>query len=199
MARIQTEWNAVLEETMPQGRRQRQPTELSEFLSTSKSNGKELQWAVLECQAACQFRLHAHPNLELIYCVAGSLFEIRRQQQQPDGDVWSFGTLQAGQWLVNETDSIHKSFTATNSTGCTLLVLWSGSHANLNEIPFVQDAVTSLDAKLHSNNYQDCCGANWAEIKETFLPDSEKQAVSAKELDPHSTIQTDHGLIQQQE
>lgn len=160
MAQVRTDWNAVLEN--------KKSSELSELLSTSVSNGKELQWAVMECQAGCQFRLHAHPNLELVYCVTGSLFEIRRNNS-PEGD-WSFGTLNAGQWLVNETNSVHKSFTATNGNGCTLLVLWSGSHADLEEIQKVQDSVNRVDQKLNGCN---SC-VDWDEIKETFLPDSEK-------------------------
>jgi hypothetical protein len=63
ISRITTEWNAVLGKPQPAGI----APELSELLSTSRSNEKELQWAVMECQAGCQFRLHSHPNLELVY------------------------------------------------------------------------------------------------------------------------------------
>lgn len=166
---INREWNALLE------RRNsfKTLTELAEFLSNSTSNGKELQWAVMQCQASCQFRLHAHPNLELVYCVTGALFEMRRN----DKGAWAFGTLNAGQWLVNETDSVHKSFTATNGDGCTLLVLWSGSHANLDELEGVQSVIDDVDKKLDSCD--DCL--DWSRIKETFLPPSEKGMAKAKQ------------------
>jgi hypothetical protein len=178
---ITAEWNAVLEKKPPPSITAPE-YELFEFLSTLTSNGKELQWAVMECRAGCQFRLHSHPNLELVYCVNGSLFEIRRSNANQSANStsastlsWSFGTLHAGQWLVNETDSVHKSFTATNGSGCILLVLWSGSHANLDEIKSVQEAVDSADEK---QKISDCtakdCAAAWGDIDETFLPESEK-------------------------
>lgn len=42
-----------------------------------KSNNRNLQWALMDCAPGCQFHLHAHPNLELVYCVKGELHEIR--------------------------------------------------------------------------------------------------------------------------
>ena len=192
-----------------------------------------LQWNFMRCPAGLQFQLHAHANIELIYCCAGALHEIRMQGEpitkqftvaaaaaaavtpppssavsptarndhradDDDDDLaaktatttpkvcgpaltnlqrpWSFGTLKAGQWLVNEVGSIHQSFTATNES-CQLLVLWGGpgSHANVSDPPLspnVQEAVNVMDRRL-------CCcydGSTtpWALISETFLPDSEK-------------------------
>ena len=47
--------------------------DLQEFMRAGGlSNGRPLQWALLDCPPGCQFRLHAHPNLELVYCVQGA-------------------------------------------------------------------------------------------------------------------------------
>ncbi|GAX20333.1 hypothetical protein FisN_9Hh042 [Fistulifera solaris] len=162
--------------------------ELIELLTTGKSNQRQLQWTLMDCAPGCQFRLHAHPNIELVYCLEGALHEIRMeglpfttsfdsdgsgegvligpsvtQLQRP----WTFGTLQQGTWLVNEVGSIHKSFTASNC-GCKLLVLWGGSHANIPEEPsMISEAVRSMDEKV--------CACHAGEsITETFLPASER-------------------------
>ena len=158
-------------------------SDLSEFLKTANSNARPLQWSLMSCGPGCQFKLHAHPNIELVYCVEGQLHEVRM-----DGDPlpvessgvgpsvtslhrsWSFATLQTGQWLVNEVGSIHKSFTSTSGDGCVLLVLWGGGHADIAEEPSgfeVGKAVDQMDAKL--------CQCNEGEIlQETFLPNSER-------------------------
>ena len=33
----------------------------------------------MDCVSGCQFRLHAHPNIELVYCLRGELHEIRME------------------------------------------------------------------------------------------------------------------------
>jgi hypothetical protein len=162
--------------------------ELSDFFQTSFSNNRPLQWALMDCGPACQFHLHAHPNMELVYCVRGDLHEIRMDgdpiEVSSDGKgpslidskrSWSFGTLRQGCWLVNEVGSIHKSFTATSSEGCVLLVLWGGSHADIVEgqepaAVDVHGAVNQMDSKLTACD----CGKDATGIKEKFLPDSEK-------------------------
>ncbi|GAX26775.1 hypothetical protein FisN_9Lh042 [Fistulifera solaris] len=171
------------------------PDELIELLTTGKSNQRPLQWALMDCMPGCQFRLHAHPNIELVYCMEGALHEIRMdglpftksfdsdgagegiligpsvtQLQRP----WKFGTLQKGTWLVNEVGSIHKSFTASNC-GCKLLVLWGGSHANIPEEPsMISEAVRSMDEKV--------CACHAGEmISETFLPNSERNKRGSEE------------------
>jgi hypothetical protein len=174
-----------------------------------KSNERQLQWSIMSCPRGVQFPLHAHPNLELIYCIRGTLYEIRMNgepitrsfkedetgsEELRDEKVlvgptltdikrsWSFDTLQAGQWLVNEVGSIHKSFTSARSDGgCDLLVLWGGSHANIRHPPIspnVQNAVDFMDGKLHTDsrnlrNDVSCCSKNDT-ISELFLPDSER-------------------------
>jgi|UPI0005819CF4 hypothetical protein len=171
--------------------------DLLELLKTSKSNGRQLQWSVMDCAPGCQFNLHAHPNLELAYCAKGALHEIRMKgdpitktfKKHPNKKCqlkgptltdldrpWYFSTLSAGEWLVNEVGSIHKSFTATSGEGCILLVLWGGSHANIleGEEPSrvnVQDALNKMDDKLGS------CECRSGKLSETFLPESEKSKV----------------------
>ena len=162
--------------------------DLTEFMKTSKSCGRQLQWTVMDCARATQFKLHAHPNLELIYCARGALHEIRMSGEPfsrdfgPTGEVqgpnlsqlsrpWQFATLNQGQWLVNEVGSIHKSFTATNQ-GCTLLVLWGGSHADVSpeqhpKLVDVQQALNTMDNRL-------CDCSKGEKLSETFLPASER-------------------------
>ena len=165
--------------------------DLQEFMKTSKSCGRQLQWTAMNCAPATQFKLHAHPNLELIYCARGELHEIRMNGEPfsrdfgSEGEIqgpdltrlnrpWNFQTLQQGEWLVNEVGSIHKSFTATNGDGCLLIVLWGGSHADVSPEQHptrvnVQQAVDSMDDKLTT-----CQCQKGNKLSETFLPASEK-------------------------
>lgn len=172
--------------------------DLKEFLNTGTSNGRPLKWSFLDCGPACQFKLHAHPNIEVIYCVQGALHEIRMDGSPitkafeketttnsnndhllkgPDlsslSRSWKFATVQEGEWLINEVGSIHKSFCATNGEGCQLLVLWGGSHADVSadkepSSVDVQVALETMDQRLCD------CGSGGVAISETFLPDSEK-------------------------
>jgi hypothetical protein len=239
------------------------------------SNQRPLQWNVMDCPPACKFQLHAHPNVELIFCVQGELHEVRmmgpplpREAMIPisstttatatasstttdqedenhsasrttpvlqvsplhykwnqkssssttsssgntsDNDQihdssssslgqppqssaprqkpppWKFSTLSTGNWLVNEVGSVHQSFTATSGTGCKLLVLWGGSHANVprGEEPFiVRQAVEQMDQVI-ANQYSSSCACGggsdnggWERLEETFLPASERQRLS---------------------
>lgn len=164
-----------------------------------KSNQRQLEWALMDCAPGCQFQLHAHPNIELVYCVQGELHEVRLDDSE-DGVLttvfettgnmtknhnpgvigpslvgclrpWRFGTLSQGQWLVNRVGTIHKSFTATKGDGCVLLALWGGSHADIPREPtIVTKALEVMDERLDCS----CRDSDW--IDETFLPDSEKQS-----------------------
>ena len=144
------------------------------FRDGGKSNHRQLEWALMDCAPGCQFQLHAHPNLELVYCLRGELHEVRlveeegvdlsrdfkmteeeTKNQNPQvigpsllgcSRPWRFGTLSQGQWLVNRVGTIHKSFTATNGDGCILLALWGGAHANIWQEPsVVVEAVATMD------------------------------------------------------
>jgi hypothetical protein len=177
------------------------------------SNNRQMEWSLMLCPPGVQFQLHAHPNIELIYCLRGALYEVRmdglpisRCFEKSDGAdggdeakakvagpeltyiqrSWSFGTLKASQWLVNEVGSIHKSFTSSKADGgCDLLVLWGGSHANILEPPIspnVQKAVDSMNKRLTEdcsaeNNNAYCCSETGNIISATFLPDSEKSGI----------------------
>jgi hypothetical protein len=191
--------------------------DLMDFVSSrcQWSNRRRMQWAFMTCPVGVQFALHAHPNLELVYCCTGALHEVRmdgppiphdyiaetaasanpatgagesNEANEPPHKVsgpslttlqrsWTFGTLSAGQWLVNEVGSIHKSFTATNATGpCRLLVYWGGSHANIAQAPAtldVNDAVSVMDRRLCACHET----KEYSAITETFLPESERKRV----------------------
>jgi hypothetical protein len=165
-----------------------------------RSNQRQLQWSTMSCPRGVQFPLHAHPNIELIYCIRGSLYEIRMSgapiSRNFDNDEnvlvgprltditrsWSFDTLKAGQWLVNEVGSIHKSFTSAKSDGgCDLLVLWGGSHANIRFPPIspnIQAVVDRMHSNIHpdesnASNNSNCCSSSDS-VTELFLPDSER-------------------------
>ena len=47
--------------------------DLTELLGTRKSNKRSLKWTFMDCSPGCQFNLHAHPNIELVYCCRGQL------------------------------------------------------------------------------------------------------------------------------
>ena len=154
------------------------PNDLMEFLQQGFSNHRSLQWSTMRCPPSTQFRLHAHPNLELIYCARGALHEVRMSgpplsnvpstttttnetNELPGPNLtdlkrpWHFATLSQNSWLVNEVMSIHKSFTASVGDGCILIVLWGGSHANVteNQEPssvHIQNAVDTMDGRLQS-------------------------------------------------
>jgi hypothetical protein len=51
--------------------------EYEEFLATGKSNGREMKWDMMLVQPNTSFRLHAHPNIELIYVIQGAMHEFR--------------------------------------------------------------------------------------------------------------------------
>ena len=192
-------------EEIPKQKETSNISDFIEFISTKccKSNSRQLQWSVISCPRGVQFPLHAHPNIELIYCLRGELFELRMRgepitrtfEKYKTADdsanntnvvgpnmtdvmrTWSFGTLKAGEWLVNEVGSVHKSFTSVRSDGgCDLLVLWGGSHANILHPPVtpnIQKAVDTIEDKQRIDDT--CCMNNIHQIvPETFLPDSER-------------------------
>lgn len=186
---IQNLWNAVCSSEAGN-------TDLKDFLTArGKSNTRAMKWSTMDITPGLQFKLHAHPSLELIYCAKGDLHEVRMtglpfsttfeklddtRVQGPNLTTlhrpWRFGTLFQGEWLVNEVGSIHKSFTSSNGDGCLLLLLWGGSHADIlpgqepKEVN-VQGAVDAMDQKLSS-----CKCSAWERLEETFLPESERSS-----------------------
>jgi len=123
--------------------------------NSSTSNGRSLHWTYMEIPSKNVFELHAHPSVEVVKCIKGSLHEIRAavvasiapsQTAGPNlRDVntnWEKKTLNAGEWLVNEPGSIHKSYTADES--CTLLVLWCGCHCNIKQSHYPKNQNVNL-------------------------------------------------------
>jgi hypothetical protein len=53
--------------------------QLEEFLNSGRSNSRALRWDVMNIPPKKSFKLHAHPNIELIYVLAGRLYEYRLQ------------------------------------------------------------------------------------------------------------------------
>ena len=51
--------------------------EYVEFQRTGKSNGREMKWDIMNIQPKTSFRLHAHPNIEIIYVIQGAIHEYR--------------------------------------------------------------------------------------------------------------------------
>jgi hypothetical protein len=56
--------------------------DLDEFTSTGRSNGRVMKWHVMHIAPNTSFKLHAHPNIELIYVIRGTVHEIRLQESQ---------------------------------------------------------------------------------------------------------------------
>ena len=118
---------------------------MDEFLSTGLSGNRFLRWDVMKIAPNTSFSLHAHPNIELIYVISGTIFEIRRtgvpvkrdfsisEIHGPDLSTdearFILRSTTSDNILINEKGSIHLTFTQENET--QLLVLWGGKHANI--------------------------------------------------------------------
>ncbi len=53
------------------------PSELASLYSTGTSNGKKLKVCMMRIAPNTAFKLHAHPNIEVIYCLKGCIREYR--------------------------------------------------------------------------------------------------------------------------
>ena len=53
------------------------PHELTSLYSTGTSNGKKLKVCMMRIAPNTAFKLHAHPNIEIIYCLKGCIREYR--------------------------------------------------------------------------------------------------------------------------
>ena len=51
--------------------------EYSEFRRSGRSNDREMKWDIMSIEPNTSFRLHAHPNIELIYVIKGAINEFR--------------------------------------------------------------------------------------------------------------------------
>lgn len=149
---VNRQWNNAIQQTTHQAAaKDNCSNDLLEFLETGTSNQRTLEFASMRIAPGYELHCHAHPNLELAYCVQGTLHEIRVKDghepkhsltqyedgtwqgpdmSQLDNRSWTTKSLPAGAWLVNPVGSIHKSFTDF-SEGCLLILLFGGSEANV--------------------------------------------------------------------
>ena len=126
------------------------PEQHDEFWETGTSNGRQLQWRLLEIPPHSVYPLHTHPTIEVYLVVRGVLHESRMAGPPlltPDqfaddavvaetldfasqGDdfalVFERGRVIEGGFAVNEIGSVHQVF--TEAEGCVLLVLGAGAN-----------------------------------------------------------------------
>ncbi|GFH43880.1 hypothetical protein CTEN210_00353 [Chaetoceros tenuissimus] len=137
--------------------------ELQEFLETNESNGRPLFMQMMMLKPSQWFRIHAHPTIEFVYCLHGSLHEYRMTSpdpfvnrndlkgDEPQGPLICQETkfekfsLNQGETLVNEIGSVHQSFIG-DEEAAVLLVIWGGCHANTHP-----SRVLSKDSRLRPN------------------------------------------------
>lgn len=132
------------------------PEELLEVQKTGCSNGWPLRIQLMRLPPNTWFRVHAHPNIEYEHTLAGTLHEIRLSNALVPKDFgvepgtasgpwgpdlqqlaveagepleWDMECVPKGYFLSNAIGSVHQSF--TKDEGATLLLLWSGCHANI--------------------------------------------------------------------
>lgn len=55
--------------------------EYDEFCKTGKSNGRAMKWDIMTITPNTSFKLHAHPNIEIIYVIQGAIHEYRYEVQ----------------------------------------------------------------------------------------------------------------------
>ena len=159
--------------------------EIEELVTQGTSGGgRHMRFDCMQIPPDMKFRLHAHPNVELVLCVRGRLHEVRLtggslkaakkfSGSEPEGPdlsdertEWETRTLEEGNWLVNETGSVHLTFT-DKKIGCTLFVLWSGKHANVDEERWPTDYDLAEEVERCT---RECCGGRGAG-KDLFIPE----------------------------
>ena len=138
------EWYRALKRCFKQHSDSNVNRELSEYLETGLSNGRKLKLQIMILPPGLYFKVHAHPNIEFEVTLSGCLEEFRWLFRVPAaqlaGDTptgpeiaatnaFEHHKVPAGHCMLNETGSVHQSFTSRESL-CCILVLWSGCHAN---------------------------------------------------------------------
>jgi hypothetical protein len=139
-------------------------SQLEEFLQTGTSNGRLLQLQIMVLPPSTFFKIHAHPNIEFEVTLQGCLEEFRFLFHVPKEElalsssssssslrgpnitknhVFQHETVKAGQCMINEIGSVHQSYTGQQQS-CTILVLWSGCHANTRPEQVDQDVDPQL-------------------------------------------------------
>jgi len=128
--------------------------EYKEWLDSGLSNRRSLSLSLMLIPKNLLFKLHAHPNIECIFVLKGSIHELRlksdyivkrdfdiNDNEGPDitnycglcNESFEYRCTNEGSYIINEKGSIHKSFTKESDT--ILLVIWSGVHNNITNIP----------------------------------------------------------------
>eukprot|EP00798_Chlamydomonas_sp_ICE-L_P019106 gene19105-25710_t len=115
------------------------PNEYEAFMQTGMCNDRQHQWVILHLPPHTYFPVHAHPGLEIVYVVSGSMHEIRLSGKvdfkpvvgQPGPDIssgyeYTTGVYKAGDWVVNEVGSIHQS--VTKDEPLTLMAVWPSGY-----------------------------------------------------------------------
>lgn len=119
--------------------------------SNGTSCGRSMRFDVMRISPNTSFKLHAHPNLEIIFVVKGAMHEYRFQGPNlpkdqlkdlkscvPDlpGEKFALRRVAEGSFLINQPGSVHLSFTRDDPE-TVLLVLWSGLHWSefANKVP----------------------------------------------------------------
>lgn len=118
--------------------------ELTEYLETGRSNGRRLKLQIMILPPGMYFKVHAHPNIEFEVTISGSFEEFRWFFRVPESQLrgeepagpeiaatrpFEHYKVPAGHCMLNETGSVHQSFTSRESS-CCILVMWSGCHAH---------------------------------------------------------------------
>ena len=127
-----------------------------ELQTHGTSNNRPLRYDIMKIRPNNAFPLHAHPNIEIVYVIYGSMHEYRYEGEALKTDyvdcigpnmttmntttskfihrVTRAATEDSTQsdnnsFLVNELGSIHMSY--TEDDGAVILAIWSGRHANV--------------------------------------------------------------------
>ena len=127
------------------------PDEHADFWASGASNGRPLQWRVLEIPPNSAYPLHIHPGVEVYLCVRGVLHESRMRGEpllrgaqfddaalvastldfsSPDFDrSFEHRRLEEGGFNVNEIGSVHQVY--TEQEGAILMVLGAGANVTI--------------------------------------------------------------------
>ena len=149
-----------LKQTLGEAEAKRAIVELETY---GTSNNRPLRYDIMKIRPNNAFPLHAHPNIEIVYVIYGSMHEYRYEGGALTTNytdcigpnmitmntktskfihrVTRAATTEDSSlsdhysFLVNELGSIHMSY--TEDDGAVILAIWSGRHANvpLSEYP----------------------------------------------------------------
>ena len=150
------------------------PPNVAAILSTGRDGGVPLIWTAMALEPNTRFPPHSHGNVELVHCARGALHEFRVERGEgSEAGEWIHGVLEEGEWTVNQAGSVHLSFTDVSS-GCLLLVLWSGAHGP------AQDGGETLERRVEECT-RECWGREGEEEGEGDDDDDERDEDEGEE------------------